>query len=51
MQVIVDETPLLINLTVYKEDLSESKAVNDTGVKNSMDSFLANPENSKFLKK
>ena len=53
MQVIIDETPVLINLSVYKESQGEQKEVkkeDDTGVENSMASFLNNPENSKFLK-
>ena len=53
MQIIIDETPVLINLSVYKEsdEEKESKNVDEKGVKNSMASFLNNPENSKFLKK
>jgi len=53
MQIIVDETPIFINLSVYKEENEQDeKIVKDSdGVKNSMDSFLNNPENSKFLKK
>lgn len=53
MQIIVDETPLLINLAVYKEQEQEFevKNIDESGVKNSMESFLSNPENSKFLKK
>lgn len=51
MQIIIEETPVLINLALYnkkrKEIMNENK---DEGVKNSMNSFLANPENSKFLK-
>ena len=50
MQVIVDETPLLINLATYKKDTEIVKKVDDGGVENSMASFLSNPENSKFLK-
>ncbi|MCK4875503.1 MAG: hypothetical protein KAS26_06615 [Sulfurimonas sp.] len=53
MQVIVDETPLLINLSSYKKDTKDTKEtekVDEGGVENSMASFLANPENSKFLK-
>jgi len=51
MQVIINETPVLINLSTYKESLApiENK-VDETGVENSMASFLSNPENSKFLK-
>jgi len=53
MQIIIDETPVLINLSVYKESEHEKEAgsVDEKGVKNSMASFLNNPENSKFLKK
>ncbi len=53
MQIIIDETPILINLSVYKESEHEKEAgnVDEKGVKNSMASFLNNPENSKFLKK
>jgi len=51
MQIIIEETPVLINLALYnkerKEIISKTK---DKGVENSMNSFLANPENSKFLK-
>ena len=53
MQVIVDETPIFINLSVYKEqeDLAKTPTIKDAvGEKNSMASFLNNPENSKFLK-
>ena len=51
MQIIIDETPILINLSVYKESIEVSKKEgDDKGVKNSMASFLNNPENSKFLK-
>ena len=52
MQVIVDETPVLINLSVYKEknEAQKEELKDDKGVKNSMASFLNNPENSKFLK-
>jgi hypothetical protein len=53
MQIIIDETPVFINLSVYKEkEKGNLVDVNDeSGVKNSMASFLNNPENSKFLKK
>jgi len=51
MQVIVDETPVMINLSSYKPQKKViAKKVDDNGVKNSMNSFLSNPENSKFLK-
>ena len=50
MQVIVDETPVLINLATYKKDKKVEKKVNSNGVENSMASFLSNPENSKFIR-
>ena len=53
MQIIIDETPVLINLSVYKDEQEEQNVKgpqDDHGVKNSMASFLNNPENSKFLK-
>ena len=53
LQVIVDDTPIMINLAIEKEDLEQEleKEVDESGVKNSMASFLSNPENQKFLKK
>lgn len=51
MQVIVDETPVLINLATHKPKMRDSEEFNENGVENSMASFLSNPENSKFLKK
>lgn len=50
MQVIIDETPVLINLASYEKITKVKKAVEGKGVENSMASFLSNPENSKFLK-
>ena len=51
MQIIVDETPVFINLASLKEVPSITEKQLDTnGVENSMASFLSNPENSKFLK-
>ena len=51
VQIIVDETPLLINLSNYKKEVKKAKVPEALGVENSMASFLSNPENSKFLKK
>jgi len=53
LQVIVDETPIMINLAIEKEDVIEEQVeeFDENGVKNSMASFLSNPENQKFLKK
>ena len=53
MQVIVDETPVLINLANYKKDIKiekKLKNIDEDGIENSMASFLSNPENSKFIK-
>ena len=51
MQIIVDETPLFINLSIYREKSVMKKELDEGGVENSMASFLSNPENSKFIKK
>lgn len=47
LQVVVDETPILINLSVNIEENIQEKS---KGVKRSMDALLSNPENEKFLK-
>jgi len=51
MQIIIDETPVLINLSSYKKEIKIEKEVTEGGLENSMASFLSNPENSKFVKK
>jgi len=56
MQVIVDETPIFINLSELKlEDLNASEKpkanVDEKSVEASMSVFLSNPENEKFFKK
>jgi len=53
MQIIIGETPVLINLATSKslQNHKLRESVDEDGVKNSMASFLSNPENSKFLKK
>ena len=51
MQIIVDETPVFINLASIKKVKKSVKKVDNNGVDNSMASFLSNPENSKFVKK
>ncbi|WP_434636738.1 hypothetical protein MLC35_09535 [Sulfurimonas sp. NW7] len=51
LQIIIDETPVLINISAYKEERKKQEAdIDESGVKNSMASFLSNPENSKFIK-
>jgi len=47
LQIIVDETPILINLSVDIEEKPKEKA---KGVKRSMEALLSNPENEKLLK-
>lgn len=51
MQIIVDETPVLINLAVYEKEKVAVRSNDKSGEENSMASFLSNPENSKFVKK
>jgi len=52
LQIIVDETPVFINLAVEKEPQQEPlTSVDEKGVADSMASFLSNPENAKFMKK
>ena len=51
MQIIVDETPIFVNLASPAEVASNKPAHRENGVENSMASFLSNPENQKFIKK
>lgn len=50
LQIIVDKIPVLINISSYKGETKKKEDIDESGVKNSMASFLSNPENSKFLK-
>ncbi len=47
LQIIVDETPIMINLTI---DIEEEKKPKSKGIKRSMEALLSNPENKKLLK-
>ncbi|BDY13374.1 hypothetical protein [Hydrogenimonas cancrithermarum] len=49
LQLLVEETPILINMAQPMADLETTKET--SGVKSSLESFLSNPENRKFLKK
>jgi len=53
MQIIIDETPIFVNLS-SPEETSQTKAKNNEslkgGEKSSMEALLSNPENKKFLK-
>ncbi len=51
VQVIIDDTPALINLAMPSEKILPVNIEKDEGVQNSMSTFLSNPENQKFLKK
>lgn len=52
VQVVIDDQPILINLAKYKkqEPQKTSETLDEKGVENSMNIFLSNPENSKFIK-
>jgi len=55
LQIIIDETPVLINVASYqpeqeKEEETPAPSIDEEGVKKSMELFLNNPENAKFLK-
>ncbi len=50
MQIIVDETPIFVNLSSPSELVSNKAPKREAGVENSMASFLSNPENQKFVK-
>ncbi len=50
MQIIVDETPVFVNLASPSEAASNKPTKRENGVENSMASFLSNPENQKFIK-
>ncbi len=45
VQIILDETPIFINLAIEKDDDKED------GIKKSTNIFLSNPKNKKILKK
>jgi len=47
LQIIIDETPVLINLSVDVEEKPKDKT---KGIKRSMEALLSNPENKKLFK-
>jgi len=47
-QLIVDETPILINMA---SPILDEDEVNEEGVKNSMEMLMSNPENQKLIEK
>jgi hypothetical protein len=49
LQLLVEETPVLINMARPMADYREKREA--SGIQSSMETFLSNPENRKFLKK
>ncbi|NPA29500.1 MAG: hypothetical protein GXO33_04875 [Epsilonproteobacteria bacterium] len=51
LQLTVEETPILLNMArPFPPDYTTNRE-KESGIKNSLESFLNNPENRKFLKK
>lgn len=53
MQIIIDETPIFVNLASPQETFQTKPKNNESlksGERSSMEALLANPENKKFLK-
>jgi hypothetical protein len=50
IQIIIDETPIFVNLATIQEKVTNTQPDAEEGVKNSMAAFLSNPENQKFKK-
>jgi len=51
VQIIIDDTPAFINLALPQDLVTNQNKAAEEGVQNSMNAFLTNPENQKFLKK
>jgi len=49
LQLLVEETPILINMAQPMTNFKTEEE--DSGIKSSLENFLNNPENRKFLKK
>ncbi|MDQ1297637.1 MAG: hypothetical protein QG558_175 [Campylobacterota bacterium] len=50
VQVIIDDTPAFVNLAIPQKESIHVAIEKKEGIKNSMSSFLSNPENQKFIK-
>jgi hypothetical protein len=50
MQIIIDETPIFVNLATMQEKAKNKEPLSEHGVRDSMAAFLSNPENQKFIK-
>ena len=51
MQIIIDETPIFVNLATQGHEEQNRQPNAHDGIKTSMAAFLSNPENEKFIKK
>ena len=51
LQLLVEDTPILLNMARPFLRTATAKTPSREGLKNSLQSFLSNPENRKFLKK
>ena len=51
LQIIIENTPIFINLATPPENEEEKPKDKTNGIKKSMDIFLSNPNNKKLLKK
>jgi hypothetical protein len=50
-QIIVDDTPILVNQAQMTKFGFKEASIDESGVKNSMEALMANPENQKLFKK
>jgi len=50
LQVVIEETPILINLSIPRESEGEKEALEKGGIEKSMVALLSNPENKKLFK-
>ncbi|MBN2963919.1 hypothetical protein JWV37_03915 [Sulfurospirillum sp. T05] len=50
LQVVIEETPILINLSIPRESEEEKEALEKGGIEKSMVALLSNPENKKLFK-
>ena len=51
LQIIIEETPIFINLSIPSKNSKEVKKEKKNGIKRSMEALMSNPENRALLKK
>lgn len=51
LQIVIEETPILINLSIPKEGDKGFESPGQGGVEKSMEALLSNPENQKLFRK